>query len=98
MEDLTSFQRDCLYVLHDLGESKGSEIQAELESYYDQHIHAARLYPSLDDLANQDLIEKGSRGPRTNYYVLAPAGKDALLEIHIWKIQKYPDEIIEAGS
>lgn len=70
MEDLTAFQRDMLYVIADLDAPKGVRIKEELEEYYQKEVHHARLYPNLNTLVDEELVEKGSQDNRTNSYTL----------------------------
>ncbi len=53
MFDLTSFQRDLLYVVYGLDGPHGLAIKEEMEEYYEGEIHHGRLYPSLNTLADK---------------------------------------------
>ncbi len=79
MQDLTALQRDTLVVINGLSEISGVEIIDELEDYYEAELFGGRLYPSLDDLVEQGLVEKTSQDGRTNAYSLTEKG-DRLLE------------------
>jgi hypothetical protein len=59
MDNLTGFQRDILYVTAGLDEPHGLAIKEELEDYYESEIQHGRLYPNLDTLVEEGLIEKG---------------------------------------
>lgn len=74
MHDLTGFQRDLLYVIAGRDEPKGLEIKEELEEYYQSEVHHGRLYPNLDTLVDNGLIEKGTKDNRTNAYTLTQQG------------------------
>lgn len=82
MQDLTALQRDTLVVINGIAEASGVEIIDELEEYYEQELFGGRLYPSLDDLVKQGLIEKTSQDGRTNAYSLTEAG-DRLLDARL---------------
>lgn len=60
--ELTTLQRDMLVVLASADNNllRGSDIRAALLTHdrYDM-IYSSQLYPSLDDLAERELIEKG---------------------------------------
>ena len=91
MNELTGFQRDLLYVIGGNDEPHGLAIKDEMEDYYEAAIHHGRLYPNLDTLVENGLVEKGSLDRRTNYYALTSAGEDTLAERQDWKAQ-YLDE------
>lgn len=78
MENLTAFQRDCLYVIAGLGNPKGTAILDELDDYYELEVHHGRLYPSLDDLVDSGLVVKGKKDDRTNEYRLTDEGVQIL--------------------
>ena len=75
MYDLTSFQRDLLYVIAGLEKPHGLAVKEELERYYEKEIHHGRLYPNLDTLEEKGLVDKGDLDRRTNVYVLTRRGR-----------------------
>lgn len=85
MHDLTGFQRDLLYVVARLGDPKGVEIKDELEQYYDATIDRGRLYPNLDTLVEEGLVDKERTDYRTNVYTLTPRGRNELEARRDWK-------------
>lgn len=87
MDDLTGFQRDLLYVIASADQPSGQDIRDEIESYYSSEINHGRLYPNLDTLANQELVEKGDIDRRTNYYALTDEGNKAIQERREWDSQ-----------
>ncbi|SIR23444.1 Transcriptional regulator PadR-like family protein [Haladaptatus litoreus] len=87
MHELTGFQRDILYVIAGNGEPHGLAIQEDLEQYYDTEVHHGRLYPNLDTLVEKDLVEKGKRDERTNYYALTSRGKNHIDARKEWERQ-----------
>lgn len=60
----------------------GLEFEAALEAYYGTEINHSRLYPSLDDLADNGLVEKGSIDQRTNYYSVTQRDRRELESHH----------------
>lgn len=82
MHDLTALQRDTLVVINGISDASGVEIIDELEEYYEQELFGGRLYPSLDDLVKQGLVEKTSQDGRTNAYSLTEEG-DRLLDTRL---------------
>ncbi|MFB6242946.1 MAG: PadR family transcriptional regulator [Halobaculum sp.] len=85
MYDLTSFQRDLLYVIAGLDDPHGLAIKDELEDYYEKEIHHGRLYPNLDTLVDKGLVEKGERDRRTNFYTLTRRGSRELDARRDWE-------------
>lgn len=90
MHELTGFQRDILYVIAGHGEPHGLAIQEDLEEYYETEVHHGRLYPNLDTLVEDGLVEKGKRDKRTNYYALTERGRE-----HIEARRKWEARFIE---
>jgi hypothetical protein len=77
--DINAFQRDCLVAIAALDDSpKGTAIQDWLEVEYDEELNHGRVYPALNDLVEDDLLEKGSRDGRTNEYALTEAARRLL--------------------
>lgn len=94
MYDLTSFQRDILYVLAGMDRPKGLEIKEELEQYYGSEINHGRLYPNLDALVEMGLIEKGELDKRSNFYVLTASGENELEDRREWERQYYEENSV----
>ena len=82
MYDLTHFQRDLLYVIAGKDKPHGLAIKDELEEYYEGEIHHGRLYPNLDEL-----VEKGQRDRRTNFYSLTSRGQREIEARRDWEQQ-----------
>lgn len=85
MEDITGFRRDILYVVAGFSDPTGSQIREELERYYGADVLDARVYQNLDALADADLIEKGVRDSRTNYYRLTGTGCECIEARRRWE-------------
>ncbi len=85
MQDLTGFQRDCLYVIAGLDHPKGLAIKSELDDYYGSEINHGRLYPNLDELVEKGLVTKGSIDDRTNSYDLTRRGERELESRRSWE-------------
>ncbi|MFC6716061.1 PadR family transcriptional regulator [Natrialbaceae archaeon GCM10025810] len=87
MHDLTGFQRDLLYVIAGADQPSGQTVKDEVETYYSSEINHGRLYPNLDTLVNNDLVEKGQLDRRTNYYAITDAGEELIQERREWEEQ-----------
>ena len=84
--ELTSFQRDLLYVAAGQERPSGQQIKDEIERQYDEITHG-RLYPNLDTLAEKGYVEKGEINRRTNYYEATDQGRNALSDRRNWENQ-----------
>lgn len=84
--ELTSFQRDLLYVAAGQNRASGQQIKEEIERKYNEITHG-RLYPNLDTLADKGYIEKGQINRRTNYYMATDRGHEALATRREWEDQ-----------
>lgn len=87
MIDLTAFQQLILLDIgireHQNGESPhGLAIKEDLEEMYGEEVNHGRLYPNLDTLVDEGLIEKSERDKRTNEYSLTDRGSEAINELH----------------
>lgn len=87
LDSVTGFQRDLLFVLSGYDEPKGLTVQRELADYYGTDVSPARVYQNLDSLAEDGLVEKGTRDSRTNYYRITESGRELLAECIEWKRQ-----------
>jgi len=76
--DLTTFQTEILYALARDGPLYGLAIKERLEERYGERVNHGRLYPNLDDLIEDGLIDKSQRDRRTNEYALTGDAKDLL--------------------
>jgi DNA-binding PadR family transcriptional regulator len=87
--NLTSFQRNILVILAGNEDSlKGLDIKDILESYYAEEVNHGRLYPNLDTLAEEGLIEKTELDKRSNGYNLTSYGADVLKSRYNWLLHK----------
>jgi len=84
--DLNAFQRDLLWQLLRLdGADYGLGIKEALEeSGYDE-VHHGRMYPNLDDLVENGLIEKRALDKRTNEYALTDKAVEILDDRQSWE-------------
>ncbi len=55
-----------------LKETHGLAVKTELDDYYEQEINHGRLYPNLDNLVENCLLEKGELDERANVYTITP--------------------------
>lgn len=83
--DLTSFQRDLLFVAADCGPASGQELKDELEDSTGESVLPGQLYPNLDDLRDADLVRKEERNGRTNDYSVTEDGRRVLSVLVRWQ-------------
>jgi DNA-binding PadR family transcriptional regulator len=77
MDELSRFQLDILTVL--AAQSRhGMAVKRELERVYGTTVHHGRLYPNLDSLIDDGLVEKDARNGRTNEYSVTSTGRKRL--------------------
>ena len=86
--ELTAFQQNILAILSE-EPMYGLAIKRELESYYGSEVNHGRLYPNLDDLVADGLVEKSELDKRTNQYELTEAGHDAVLGQLEWVLDRF---------
>ncbi|WP_081927191.1 PadR family transcriptional regulator [Halobellus rufus] len=76
---LTAFQRDILKAIaFETGTPYGLAIKGRLENWYGEEINHGRLYPNLDELVEDGLIDKSEIDKRTNGYALTRYGERVL--------------------
>lgn len=85
MHDLSSIQRDLLYVIAAANEPTGPNINDRLSEYYQKEVSAGNFYPTLDSLVNKGLIDKHSDDGCTNRYTLTDDGRDTLQTRRHWE-------------
>jgi len=95
--DLTAFQQTILIVLAETPRY-GLAIKRELEAYYDEEVNHGRLYPNLDDLVNQGLIEKSELDKRTNEYALSDEGLEAVEDLLAWTLTRFVTDADRAAG
>lgn len=86
MFELTGFQRDLLYVIAGMDRPSGQMIKREIERHIGEVNHG-RLYPNLDTLVEEELVDKGKHDRRTNFYQMSDAGEQLLKERREWENQ-----------
>lgn len=96
MHDLSGFQRDVLYVIANLDRPTGQTVKAELETYYGDEIKNGRLYPNLDALVREGLVEKGRVDGRANAYTLTQRGGRAIEARQEWEKRQLRDSLASA--
>ncbi|SFH48189.1 Transcriptional regulator PadR-like family protein [Halorubrum aquaticum] len=87
--ELTSFQRDLLYVVVGETDPSGQEIKTELETEMGEFTHG-RLYPNLDTLVKKGYVEKGEIDRRTNLYRVTEKGFEGVRARREWE-NRYVD-------
>ncbi|QKG92235.1 helix-turn-helix transcriptional regulator [Halorubrum salinarum] len=86
--DLTAFQQNILTILAE-EPMYGLAIKRELEAYYGSEVNHGRLYPNLDDLVDDGLVEKSELDKRTNQYELTEEGHDVVLGQIEWVLDRF---------
>jgi len=86
--DLTAFQQNILTILAE-EPMYGLAIKRELEAYYGSEVNHGRLYPNLDDLVEDGLVEKSELDKRTNQYELTDAGHEVVLGQIEWVLDRF---------
>lgn len=96
MHDLTAFRRDILYAIAGLDdEPHGLAIKNELEEYYGEEVTPGHLYPNLDALVEEELVEKGTIDKRTNSYTLSQRARREIQARRAWEDQHIGKEQVE---
>lgn len=91
MRDMTAFQRDILCIIAGMDEPYGLAIKQELEEYYEEEVNHGRLYPNLDELAEQGVLEKDEYDKRTNRYTLTDSGQNVIEARLDWMTDQIED-------
>jgi DNA-binding PadR family transcriptional regulator len=86
MFELTGFQRDLLYVIAGSDRPSGQEIKERIGKDVGEVNHG-RLYPNLDALVEEGLVDKGQQDRRTNYYTISEEGQRAIHDRREWENQ-----------
>jgi len=77
--DLTGFQRDLLEAIAAVDDDPyGLALKDYLDERYADPINHSRLYQNLDQLSDQNLINRDELDARTNVYTLTDAGRQLL--------------------
>jgi len=88
MFELTGFQRDILYCIADTDDPYGLEIKQQLEEASSIEVNHGRLYPNLDTLVEEGLVEKKAKDDRTNLYLLTEHGINLIKQRRQWEDSK----------
>lgn len=79
MEDVSSFQQILMFTLADIGSGSGQTIKEQAQKEYGySSVNHGRLYPNLDRLVDDGLVNRGQQDRRTNDYSLTPKGIEYL--------------------
>ena len=82
MAQTTAFKYEVLVAAAALDEPSGQDIRRWIEQNQNptltDDVNHGRLYPNLEKLVDDGLLQKGEQNKRTNYYVLTDAGRDQL--------------------
>ena len=95
--DLTAFQQNILTILAE-EPMYGLAVKRELEAYYGSEVNHGRLYPNLDDLVDDGLIEKSELDKRTNQYALTDGGHDVVLGQLEWVLDRFVTDETRAAE
>lgn len=90
----TKFQDKILTILS-VKPFYGLAIKRRLEEYYQEQVNHGRLYPNLDQLCEQGLVEKRELDKRTNQYSLTDLGEQVVEFDHEWDAQRIDGEDVE---
>jgi len=85
MESLSAVQRDMLFILAGTAQPDGQTIREELESYYADPVSDGRLYPNLNQLAENGYIKKSALSRRRVQYELTEKGRLAITARTSWQ-------------
>ena len=92
--DLSKFQIRVLAVLNAAEREEedlhGLGVRERLEAYYGIEINHGRLYPNLDTLTEQGLVERGEKDRRTNWYAITDDGRAVLVDETAWLVDRTP--------
>lgn len=94
----TKFRDRILFAIagSDISRPNGLQIKEELDAYYGESINHGRLYPNLNDLAEDGFLTKGRLDERTNCYELTPRGRQYLLEEVAWGVEQLGLAVMES--
>ncbi|MFD1644010.1 PadR family transcriptional regulator [Halohasta litorea] len=96
MFELTGFQRDLLYCIAGTDDPSGQEVRSELNQSSSVEVNHGRLYPNLDDLVDQGLVEKQSKNKRTNLYRLTDQGRNLIADRRQWEDERLEQLSLDA--
>lgn len=91
MNKLTGFQRDLLAIIAGLDEPHGLAVKQDIDEYYEEDINHGRLYPNLDTLVEEGLVNKTEKDRRTNCYAVTEEGEKAIQDHREWEDERVSD-------
>ncbi|OYR64413.1 MarR family winged helix-turn-helix transcriptional regulator [Halorubrum ezzemoulense] len=83
LANLSATHRDLLWVLSQTGPSESGPLYHALSNYYTDGIDQARLYDTLEELIERDLVTKSNHD--TTEYRLTESGRRALAARQAWQ-------------
>ncbi|WP_049920268.1 PadR family transcriptional regulator [Halobiforma nitratireducens] len=95
--DLTKFQTRILEILA-VKPLYGLAIKRRLQTYYQEEVNHGRLYPNLDELIENGLVEKSELDKRTNEYALTDLGRRVVEFEANWAQQRLEGEDVETAG
>lgn len=98
LHDQTAFRRDLLAVIHANPGEMGLAMKADLDKLYEKEVNHGRLYPNLERLVEQGLVNKGRKDDRTNTYELTRRGERELASHLAWFTDRAGDLLDQDGS
>ena len=96
MFELTGFQRDLLYCIAGTDDPSGQEVRSELEQSSSIEVNHGRLYPNLEDLVDEGLVEKQSKNNRTNLYRLTDQARELIVDRRQWEDERLEQLSLDA--
>ena len=81
VDDLNSFQRDCIREISQNGPCNGLAVCSFLQKYYSSEVHHSRFYQNIERLIEMGLVEKGQVNRRSNSYELTSEGEQLASEL-----------------
>lgn len=92
LHDVNGFQRDALVVIASCDEPpRGVTIRDELEEYYGHSVNVGRLYPNLNRLEDDGLLDKVPVDNQAKEYTLTEEGERVVSILSEWVQERTSD-------